>query len=202
MDEKSYWDAKGCLIYKRAMTSGDQIRKAREAKGLSQADLARAVGISQPAINKIEKGGIVKSKYIPDILRALNIAATPSFVPMVGYVSAGSTAIHFADGQGPYDMVIGPDDSTTATVAVEIRGESLGAIFHHWLVFYDDRREAPSADMLNRLCVVGCADGRVMVKQLRQGQMPGRYHLFSNTEPPIYDAELEWAAEVKFMRPK
>ena len=36
------------------METGEKIRVGREARGWSQADLAKRVGISQPAINKIE----------------------------------------------------------------------------------------------------------------------------------------------------
>ena len=55
------------------MTSGDEIRAAREAKGMSQDDLARAVGLTQPSIVKIESGRTVRSKYLPEIRQQLNI---------------------------------------------------------------------------------------------------------------------------------
>ena len=56
--------------------------------------------------------------------------------------------------------------------------------------------------MLNKLCVLGLADGRVLVKKLTSGGISGRYTLKSNTEPPIYDAAVEWAAPVKQMSPR
>jgi transcriptional regulator with XRE-family HTH domain len=52
---------------------GEIIRKTREAKGWSQDDLARETGISQPAINKIENGKTLKSKYFPKIAQVLGI---------------------------------------------------------------------------------------------------------------------------------
>src|SRR5579862_3565270 len=53
------------------MLSGAEIRAAREARGMSQAQLAAAVGVSQPAIRKIEAGQTKRSKYLPDIERVL-----------------------------------------------------------------------------------------------------------------------------------
>jgi len=55
------------------MPLGDRIRSEREARGMSQSDLARGVGISQAAIAKIESGETTKSKWLPEIMRLLNI---------------------------------------------------------------------------------------------------------------------------------
>lgn len=123
-------------------------------------------------------------------------------VPLVGYVGAGAEAHLFSEGQGPFDDVEAPDGATEHTVAVEIRGESLGSLFDEWLVFYDDVHEPPRPELLRKLCVVGLADGRVLVKRLERGQLAGHFNLISNTEPPIYDAIVEWAARVKQMTPR
>lgn len=44
---------------------GARIRAAREAKGLSQAALARAVGIKQQSLDSIEKGKTARSRHLP-----------------------------------------------------------------------------------------------------------------------------------------
>ena len=80
--------------------------------------------------------------------------------------------------------------------------ESLGALFDRWLVFYDDRREPVTQDLIGRLCIIGLADDRVLVKKLRPSRTNGLYHLLSNTEEPILDAAVEWAARVKIMVPR
>jgi hypothetical protein len=95
-----------------------------------------------------------------------------------------------------------PEGATSDTVAVEIRGESLGELFDRWLVYYDDVRRPLTTDMIGQLCVVGLVDGRILVKKVRRGQLDGRFNLLSNTEPPIYDAEVEWAAKVRQMSPR
>ena len=108
----------------------------------------------------------------------------------------------FADGQGPFDDVPAPDGSTESTVAVEIRGDSLGPFFNEWLVYYDDVRAPVTPDLIGRLCVVGLADGRVLIKKIKSSQTPGLYHLLSQTEEPILDVEVLWAARVRSMTPR
>jgi len=55
------------------MEPGKLIKTAREKKGWSQADLGKRVGISQPAVKKIEAGETKKSKYFPKIGQVLEI---------------------------------------------------------------------------------------------------------------------------------
>lgn len=124
-----------------------------------------------------------------------------SLVPLVGFVAAGAEAHYFGDGN-PIDEVQAPLNRSDETVAVEVRGESLGSVFNQWLVYYDDVQRPVSHGLIARLCVVGLKDGRIMVKQLQPSRVRGRFHLISNTEPPIFDAEVEWAAKVIGMAPR
>ncbi|WP_448954694.1 helix-turn-helix domain-containing protein [Labrys neptuniae] len=55
------------------MISGSNVRRLRMEKGWSQSDLAKAVGISQTAIQKIEDGRTEQSKFIFNIARALGV---------------------------------------------------------------------------------------------------------------------------------
>ena len=122
--------------------------------------------------------------------------------PLVGYVGAGAVAHFYAEGQGPFDDVDAPIGAKPTTVAVQIRGHSLGALFDNWLVFYDDIRDPPDESLVGRMCVCGLTDGRVLIKALKKSPQTGLWNLLSNTEPPIYDVGLDWAAAVREMRPK
>ena len=42
----------------RAIKLGEQVRRLREARGMSQADLARRIAVSQSAIARLEAGGV------------------------------------------------------------------------------------------------------------------------------------------------
>ena len=95
-----------------------------------------------------------------------------------------------------------PPTKASADVAVEVKGESLGALFDRWLVFYDDIKAPVTTDLIGRLCVVGLADDRVPVKLIKSSRTDGLYHLLSNTEGPIFDVEILWAAKVKTMMPR
>ena len=50
---------------------GRRVRHARKKRGLSQNDLAEAVGMGQPDISKIERGEIERTTGIARIARAL-----------------------------------------------------------------------------------------------------------------------------------
>lgn len=133
--------------------------------------------------------------------RARARPSTEQQVPLVGYVGAGAET-HFFANDAPLDEVPAPAGSTETTVAVEIRGESLGSFFDRWLVFYDDVRRPVTNDLLNRLCVIGLVDGRILIKKIQRSKARGLFHLLSQTEPPILDVEVEWAARVKNLVPK
>lgn len=198
------------LVQNCRMGKPNRIREWRKERKITLERLAELTGLSISYISRMEKGGReVSLKNLTKISTALRVPARDlvppgaATVPMVGYIGAGAEAHLFSLGQGPFEEDIpAPDGSTENTVCVQIRGESLGALFDRWLVFYDDIRDPPTNDLINSLCVVGLADGRVLVKQLKPGQLPNRFSLFSNTEAPIYDVIVEWAARVKDMRPR
>lgn len=195
-------------------TLASRLTTAREAKGLSQSDLARLIGIKPQAIQAIEAGRVEKPRNIVAIAKALDVEAgflltgddatsiDLNEVPLVGYVGAGATAHFYASADEGLGTAPAPEGATANTVAVEIRGESLGALFEHWLVYYDEVRSPVTHDMIGRLCVVGLIDERVLVKKIQRSKTPGLYHLLSNTEAPIFDAEVVWAARVKSMMPR
>jgi transcriptional regulator with XRE-family HTH domain len=129
-------------------------------------------------------------------------SSTAPTVAVVGYVGAGSKAHFYAVAQGSLDEVAAPAGATARTVAVEIRGDSLGVLFDRWLVFYDDVRSPVTADLVGKLCVVGLADDRVLIKRLKRGKTPGTFTLISERDDPITDVAVEWAAMVKNMVPR
>ena len=123
-------------------------------------------------------------------------------VAVVGYVGAGAETHFYAVAQGNLDEVAAPTGATPNTVAVEIRGDSLGALFDRWLVLYDDVRSPVTPDLMGKLCVVGLSDDRILIKKLHRGKVPGTFDLISEREEPIRDAVVEWAAKVKTMVPR
>src|SRR5262245_12089831 len=114
--------------------------------------------------------------------------------PVIAYVGAGRTA-HFYDVPPSHlDEVSGPADANESAAAVEIRGDSLGPFFNRWYVFYDDVRRPMTPDLIGQLCVVGLADGRVLIKQVQRGSALGLYTLPSAIEKHIVGVSIESAA--------
>lgn len=200
------------------------IKQGLKKKGKTQSGLAEAMGRYPSAITNLLKGKReLKQREVPVIARYLEVTPPPEllldaepeppldieddidpdrYVPVVGYVGAGAAAHYYAVNQGGLDEVPAPTDATDSTVAVEVRGDSLGPLFDRWLVFYDDVRRPVTADLIGKLCVVGLPDDRVLVKKIRRGRN-GNYDLVSNSEDDVIrDVTIEWAARVKNMVPR
>lgn len=59
---------------KKLVELGERIRAAREAKGMTQEQLAYKIGKDQPSINRVEKGKINPSYlYLLEIAEGLEI---------------------------------------------------------------------------------------------------------------------------------
>lgn len=182
---------------KQAGLSGDAIRNLQRAarEGRRQGVSTRTITALAPVL-ETNIGWLLNGEGDPDEAR------TTDSVAVVGYVSAGASLVRYGEGQGPFDYVAAPRHSTPSTVAAAVRGTSLGPAFDEAVVFYDDVRSPITPDLHGRLCVVGLADGRVLVKIVRPGE-EGRYHLISNTaEEPLWNEEIAWAARVTDVRPR
>jgi transcriptional regulator with XRE-family HTH domain len=191
----------------------DWIRAGLKHTGKTRSGLAKALGRSPSAVTDLLNGHRrLRADEIPIVAEYLGIEPPRPLggggkpiqpkAPLVGYVGAGAVIHFYAEGQGPFDEVDAPIGARPTTVAVQIRGHSLGALFDNWLVFYDDIRDPPDETLIGRMCVCGLTDGRVLIKALRRSPQTGLWNLLSNTEPPIYDVGLDWAAPVREMRPK
>ncbi len=71
---------------------GDMIRQARQDKGWSQDRLAKEIGISQPAIKKIEDGLTERSRYIVDIETILGLTES-GVTPTLHHSAPGGAAL-------------------------------------------------------------------------------------------------------------
>ncbi|MBB3997241.1 helix-turn-helix domain-containing protein [Aureimonas pseudogalii] len=198
------------------MEPSDRLRAARIKAGIETAkDAANRFGWSEPTYRAHENGvrGLTL-KNVKPYAKAFRVSSAwlltgeggenpPALrVPVIGYVGAGSEAHFYSDGQGIGEDAPMPAFGNEDTVALEARGESLGHFFNRWLVYYDEVRNPPTDDLIGRLCVVETIEGKVLVKKLMKGTARGYFHLLSQTEAPIEDAELVWAALVTGMTPK
>jgi len=97
------------------MASGEDIKRAREARGMSQSALASAVGITQPAIKKIESGQTLRSRYTIEIARFLGLDGVDSPAQPQGYrpppevFGDRDLPVYSAAEGGPGEMVVSTD---------------------------------------------------------------------------------------------
>lgn len=129
------------------MHVGRTVREAREAKGWSQADLARRAGTSQQNIDRIERSEVVHSRALPAILSALGLSETTAergkTVPLLGFVGAGAELFCFDvhSGDEQLEEVERPQGSSDTTVAVQVRGDSMKPAYKDGDLLYYDTQE-------------------------------------------------------------
>lgn len=191
------------------------LQRLREDKGLSQAKLAELAGTSQPQINRLEKSKrSLSPKWAKRLSPHLGITAQELIFPdqgvqddveIVGMAGADNEGQRvYGAGQGGLGWVERIPGATKFTVAVIVRGTSMmpyaadGSI-----VFYDDRRDPPTDDMLGEVVVVGLEDDRVLLKRLLRGSpnKPGHFDLESFNGERMPDQEVAWAAFVSAVIP-
>jgi transcriptional regulator with XRE-family HTH domain len=93
------------------MEPGEIIRRRREELGWSQAQLGNRVGISQPAIKKIESGDSRHSKFLPKVAQVLSIPLGDLDASLSGVVlppAADAAAGASAEG-GPGQIIVSHD---------------------------------------------------------------------------------------------
>lgn len=197
------------------------LRQMMTTGRLTQAGLAKRLRVTQPTVSRWLKGstpehdqherivsearrlGVLGADEPVEAEAPINGAESGTgVIRLVGYVGAGAKAHFYEISQGDMDEVPAPVGATADTVAVEIRGDSLGALLDRWLAYYDQVERPITPDLIGRLCVVGLAGGLVLVKEVRNGSKPGRFRLVSERGAPIEDAVIEWAAPVKSMMPR
>ncbi len=174
------------------------IRAAREARGWSQNDLARAAGTNQPTVDRIESGETRHSKYLSSILDALGLSGGRSKIGVVGRVGAGFEVAPLSQGE-TLDEVEAPPNATPTTVAVRVTGDSmLPAYADGDHLFYDQVDTGDLDHLVGRECVVQVKGGGCFVKRLHRGTTPGKWMLISYSGMPA-EVTVEWAARVKWV---
>ena len=187
----------------------NNLRALRQSRGWSQEDAASALGTTRNQYVKLERGerrlsdkGSERAADAYGVDSGDVVRGRRATVPIAGYVSAGSEMQLFGEGQGQHGEVPAPEGVSSRTIAVEIRGESLGPFFNGWFVFFDDVRSPVTDDLVGKLCVVGLEDGRVLVKRLiRSRSAPSLFHLYGQFGDPLLDVQVTWAAQVKTVMP-
>jgi transcriptional regulator with XRE-family HTH domain len=184
---------------------GNRLKILREKKSMTLQDAADAMNVSYGQYVKLERGERrLTDEYIQRAAKAFDVSPSQIIdsqdkVRKIGYIGAGQTveAVEF----DPDEEVDAPADAKPGTVAAEVRGESMLPIFHDgWLIYWSTLK--PPSTMVNRMGVYQLADGRIMVKTLRQGSKPGYWTLTSFNAADVVDVILDWGAEIDWIKPR
>lgn len=197
----------------------ERIEQRLEAVGLKASAASRAAGLSEDAIRNIQRAARsgkregVSTRTIAALAPVLETTeawlmtgdgqeeagrSTKPLVRIIGRVGADASGqVLLTSGHETWDMVPPAFGVTSKAVALEVRGHSMHTFAEDGaLIYFEEQKTAPDADMLGHPCVVETEDGRVLVKRLLRGSAPGLFDLESIVGPTIRDVRLNWAAEI------
>lgn len=196
-----------------------RLRQARTERGFDTASAAaEAFGWNRNTYASNENGNApfswrkakeyaeafgVRPEWLYEESGAKGPAAQPGLVRVIGKVGANPEgSVLFATGQEPDDLAPIPPGGTENAVALQVAGHSMrGLADDGALIYFEDQRTSPTADMLGQVVVVETDSDEVLVKRLLRGSEPGRFDLESIAGPTRHDAKLRWAAHITAIIP-
>ena len=196
-----------------------RLRQARTAKGFDSATAAAdAFGWNRNTYVSNENGNApfsyrrakdyaaafgVSPEWLYDAAGPMLPAAEGGYVPIIGRVGANPDGlVLYASGQEPGDLAPIPPGGTGQAVALRVVGHSMrGVADDGALIYFEDQRTPPTADMLGHVVVVETDTDEVLVKRLLRGSRPGVFDLESVAGPTRADARLRWAAHITAIIP-
>ena len=196
-----------------------RLRQARLAKGFDTAAAAAdAFGWNRNTYGSNENGNApfsyrkakeyaaafgVRPEWLYDAAGPMLPVNAAGYVPVIGRVGANPEGlVLFATGQEPGDLAPVPPGGTEDARALLVVGHSMrGLADDGALIYFEDQKTAPSADMLGHVVVVELDTEEVLVKRLLRGSRAGLYDLESIAGPTRRDARLRWAAHITAIIP-
>ncbi|ADO42357.1 conserved hypothetical protein [Ketogulonicigenium vulgare Y25] len=138
-----------------------------------------------------------------------NFSGSGRKTAVAGRIGAGAQVElmdDFAKGDGIYHVETPNHLPTHGIVAVEVTGDSMEPFYESGgVVFYSRDTIGVPSEALNKICVAECEEGKVWLKQVKQGNEPHLFHLLSlnMTAEPMFNRRLKWAAPIKhYLQPE
>ena len=192
----------------------DRLRDKFADTGWTMAELSRRSGVGYDSLNKYMRGDVdnPRGPALAKLAKALDVSVEwlkvgdggVMTLPVVGYIGGGAE-FHAIDDNakgGGIDTITAPPGCADDSVAVQIRGDSMMPVYNDGdiLVYSDRRYDAES--FFNKRCIVGLADGRILVKTLTRGSQDGLFTLISFNAAPIIDVVIEWVGKIEWVQPR
>jgi DNA-binding XRE family transcriptional regulator len=194
-----------------------KIKKIRKDRGLTQAAVVEAAGISQPYLSQLENGSGGRAPSMETLIAIANVLnVRPSDliddakpIAVAGKVGAGAKVPlvdAYAKGDGLYHVACPSElPHNISIVGVEVEGDSMAPIHRDGdVLFYSRDTMGVPTEAVGAICVCEDENGDGWVKHVKLGTEPGKFHLIS-LNPLVnnmFDVILKWAAPVKLAWPK
>lgn len=177
-------------------TFGARLRALRRAKGLSQAELARAIGRHQSVIGPYERDEYVPARPVLERLAAA-LDSSPEYLLFGRDPERSRLTVAGRIGSGGVLQATVDDDPSF----LELREESLAL----WRVADDTMAPvyrtgefvvtetlelAPQSVEFGREALLRLDDGRVLLRRPFPGARPGRFDLAAWNAPTLVDVEV------------
>ncbi|MCO5085118.1 MAG: helix-turn-helix domain-containing protein [Mesorhizobium sp.] len=189
------------------------IRQWRKHRGLTQEQLAEAVGVATATISQIETGkqgftdtslyAIAEALHVTagDLLSgppAVSGAPAGTEVPLMGYLGAGAEVEPDFEQVPPegLDQVSLPFDLDDDLIAFKVRGDSMLPFYRDGatiVVFREQKR--PLTTFYGEEAAVRTSNGRRFIKTIMRGDGDS-VTLTSWNAAPIENVRLEWIGEI------
>jgi len=160
------------------MSLSDRLKAARANAGLSQAALARAVGLTQQAVAALERADTASSRRLAEIARALNVS-----IDWLAFGEGSPTPVYTPapdDGASDYTDVIGYSQA----VGLGAGAEAMEYAETHSLKF--KKSSLRRRGILNRPLAVYYGKGDSMEPTIKDGDAI----LFDTSDQRVVDGEL------------
>ena len=184
-----------------------RIRKILEERGVTAETLANDTGFNQGQVSRWLSGARrTNTDFLKAVAKYFDLPISALFepfeIPIVGYIGAGAEfyAIDDHEKGAGLDTIEAPLNCPPNAVAVKVRGDSMFPVYCEGDVIIYAERRTDIDEFLNKRCVCGLADGRILVKNITRGS-EGLYTLTSFNSPPIEDVVVEWAARITWVEP-
>jgi DNA-binding XRE family transcriptional regulator len=151
----------------------NRIKDARAIADLTQAELAKLIGISQQQVAKLETG---KQRLTSDmamtIARALNMglqdivaAGQRPTVPFIGKVASGGLVVPYSPHERQPPDMEAPPMVLDGSVALEVVGDAMFPAYRAGDILILDPPEEPGGAVREECCVT-LLDGRMILRRL------------------------------------
>gem|GEM_PF-3094470 len=220
-------DISCCLIHNDYMHDwATRLKRFRMTTRLSQAKVARALGIapasvaqweigrSKPSLDRLPTiaalyGVSLEELCGPDLgspVEALKAAKTPekkrNIFTVSGYVSGADRVVMYCDGDVPNDMEIELPFSGYDGLILRVNGESMVPRYKPGEIvgIHLPGKSQFSIKMIGKDVVAKLSDGQIVLKTVMSGRDTSSFVL-SSVNPlvsPIFDPEIEWISPIDF----